>query len=481
MEAKNIYEMIESSVQHFHGRPAISYKAGKKLVTKNYEDVYRDIRHMAGWLESHHWAGKRAALVGAMDYEWAVAYLALLYTGSVIMSMNYTQEVSGLEEELQLLKPDVLLYGKIDDAQKAWAEYVTSAETASMYAAGKDDCPETTKVYDLNPDLPACVLFTTGSTGKKKGVMLAQKNMIALCASAEFAYNGIQHDKGMAPVPNYHLMKLGSIISMFSMGIEQYITSNTKRTLKDIHEQKPSFIQAVPLVLEALRHILENDPSEGTVTDKFCQFNGHLHTVSVGGSFSDPTTIDFFENLGVHIISGYGMTEAVVITNERDGRKKKGSVGEVTPGVRIRIVDGEVQVGGQSVMLGYYNDPAATEAVFNHGWLKTGDLGYVDAEGYLYLTGRKKNLIILANGENVSPEELERQLRESPMIAEAVVREKDGHLHAEVQAADGADRGAIDTYIQEMNRKNLLCKRIVSWEFRTTPFEQINAMKIRRD
>ena len=89
--------------------------------------------------------------------------------------------------------------------------------------------------------------------------------------------------------------------------------------------------------------------------------------VSVGGSFSDPKTIDFFENLGVHIISGYGMTEAVVITNERDGRKKKGSVGEVTPGVYIRITDGEVQVSGQSVMLGYYGDPASTEAVFDDG------------------------------------------------------------------------------------------------------------------
>ena len=311
--------------------------------------------------------------------------------------------------------------------------------------------------------------------------MLAQKNMMALCASAEFAYDGVRFDKGMAPVPNYHLMKLGSIISMFSNGIEQYITSNTKRTLKDIHEQKPAFIQAVPLVLEALRNILENDTSEGTIAEKFQKFNGHLHTVSVGGSFSDPKTIDFFEDLGVHIISGYGMTEAVVITNERAGRKKKGSVGEVTPGVHIRIVDGEVQVSGQSVMLGYYKDQAATDEVFEDGWLKTGDLGYVDDEGYLYLTGRKKNLIILANGENVSPEELEGQLRKCPMISEALVKEKDGHLHAEVQSVENAVTADIDDYIRDMNRKNVLCKRIVSWELRETPFEKINAMKIRRN
>ena len=481
MKAKNIYEMIENAVQEFHGRPAISYKEHRQLVTKNYEVVYEDIQKTAGWLKMHHWSGKKVALVGAMDYEWAVVYLTLLYTGSVIMTMNYTQDVSDLETEFQLLKPDVLLYGKIDDNQKLWAEQMTEAETASMYEIRQAALPEVTQKYELDPDLPACVLFTTGSTGKKKGVMLAQKNMVALCASAEFAYNGVKHEKGMAPVPNYHLMKLGSIISMFSNGIEQYISSNTKRTLKDIHEQKPDFIQAVPLVLEALRNILENDTSEGTIAEKFQKFDDRLQTVSVGGSFSDPKTIDFFENLGVHIISGYGMTEAVVITNERDGRKKKGSVGEVTPGVYIRITDGEVQVSGQSVMLGYYGDPASTEAVFDDGWLKTGDLGYVDEEGYLYLTGRKKNLIILANGENVSPEELEGQLKKCPLVEEAVVREKAGHLHAEIQTVNGADYTALGTYIQDMNRKNVLCKRIVSWELRKTPFERINGMKIRRN
>jgi len=481
VKAKNIYEMIENAVQDFRGRPAISYKENRQLLTKNYEDVYEDIQRTAGWLEAHHWTGKKVALVGAMDYEWAIIYLTLLYTGSVIMTMNYTQEVSDLETEFRLLKPDVLLYGKIDEKQRAWAKQLAEAETASMYQIREAPLPDIPKKYELDLDLPACVLFTTGSTGKKKGVMLAQRNMIALCASAEFAYHGVKHEKGMAPVPNYHLMKLGSMISMFSNGIEQYLASNTKRTLKDIHEQKPDFIQAVPLVLEALRNILENDTSEGSIADKFQKFNGRLQTVSVGGSFSDPKTIDFFEDLGVHIISGYGMTEAVVITNEREGRKKKGSVGEVTPGVYIRIVDGEIQVSGQSVMLGYYEDPAATETVFEDGWLKTGDLGYVDDEGYLYLTGRKKNLIILANGENVSPEELEGQLKKNQLIEEAVVREKDGHLHAEIQAAEGADHATLDAYIQEMNRKNILCKRIVTWELRETPFEKINGMKIRRN
>ena len=105
----------------------------------------------------------------------------------------------------------------------------------------------------------------------------------------------------------------------------------------------------------------------------------------------------------------------------------------------------------------------------------------MDDEGYLYLTGRKKNLIILANGENVSPEELEGQLRKCPMISDALVREKDGHLHAEVQSVENAVTADIDDYIRDMNRKNVLCKRIVSWELRETPFEKINAMKIRRN
>lgn len=484
---KNVCEIIEAAAKKHQAKAAFSFKENKRLQTRTFEQTYQDIQNAAGWLQENQWIGKKAALVGAMDYDWAVCFMALLYTGSAVIPMNYTQNIEELQEDLDYLEPDVLLYGKLDPIQTQWAKNTLRVKSAAIYEAREWPKGEAKLDFSSTPSKQlACVLFTTGSMGKKKAVMLSQENMAAICDGAAFAINAKKHTKEIAPVPNFHLMKIASIISMYSMGIEQYISSNSKRILKDIQEQKPSVVQTVPLIMEAIRSLLEEGSGAEASATKMQEFDKNLRTFSVGGSFSNSETIAFFERLGINVIAGYGMTEAGVISNIREGRKKPGSVGEIPPGTEVRIADGEIEVRGRNVMLGYYKDPEATKELFDNGWLKTGDLGYVDEEGYLFLTGRKKNLIILDNGENVSPEELEEKLEKCPYIREVLVKEKNGHLHAEVFADTETERPpeelkeAINDFIQDMNRKNVMCKRIVSWSLRDTPFEKINSLKIKR-
>lgn len=483
---QNGYGLMKVAAEMYAKKPAFSFLEKKKLQVKTFAQVDQDIRCVAGWFQKNGWVGKKIALVGATEYEWVVCFLAVLYSGSVVIPLNYTESVAELQTDLEHLEPELLLYGKLDPEQTDWARHVVkSAESIHAVGIGEETSPQL-DFSAVSPQAPACILFTTGSTGKKKGVVLSQENMVSICEGAAFAIDAKKHKKEISPLPNFHLMKIATIVSLYGMGMEHYINRNSKRTLKDIEEQKPSAIQIVPLTMEAIRKKLEEDPSKGTVREKLRQFDENLKTISVGGAFSNPETIAFFEDLGIDVLTAYGMTEAGVISSQREGRKKQGSVGEIVPGVELRIVDGEILVRGRNVMLGYYKDPEGTKAVLGDGWVHTGDLGYVDEEGFLFLTGRKKNLIILANGENVSPEELEEKLSECPDIQEALVKEKDGHLHAEIYAGESElpmkqRREEINRFIQTMNRENVMYKRIVSWGLRDTPFEKLNSMKIKRN
>ena len=162
-------------------------------------------------------------------------------------------------------------------------------------------------------------------------------------------------------------------------------------------------------------------------------FGGNLRIICSGGAYLDPDYVDKFKEYGITILQGYGMTEcSPVISTNLEWENKKGSVGKLLPNCEAKVVDEEIWVRGSSVMQGYYKMPEQTAETLEDGWLKTGDLGYVDEDDFVYITGRRKNLIILANGENVSPEELENQLSRSALVKEILVREKDKVIEAEI-------------------------------------------------
>ena len=218
-------------------------------------------------------------------------------------------------------------------------------------------------------------------------------------------------------------------------------------------------------------------------------FGGNLKTICSGGAYLDPEYIDRFADYGITILQGYGMTEcSPVISTNLAWDNKKGSVGKLLPNCEAKVVDDELWVRGSSVMMGYYKMPEETAETLEDGWLKTGDLGYVDEDRFVYITGRKKNLIILANGENVSPEEVENELCQKDLVKEILVREKERVIEAEIfpdyEYAKKKNIRDIKENLQQIidafNEKMPVYKRIHSLIVREKEFEKTTAKKIKR-
>ena len=218
-------------------------------------------------------------------------------------------------------------------------------------------------------------------------------------------------------------------------------------------------------------------------------FGGKLKTICSGGAYLDPDYVDRFAEYGITILQGYGMTEcAPVISNNLEWDNRKGSVGKLLPNCEGKIVDNEIWIKGSSVMQGYYKMPEQTAETLEDGWLKTGDLGYIDEDNYVYITGRKKNLIILANGENVSPEEIENQIIKDDLVKEIIVRDKDKVIQAEIfpdyEYAEAAGISDIPAKLQEVldayNSDAPLYRRVLDLVVRETEFEKNTSKKIKR-
>lgn len=253
---------------------------------------------------------------------------------------------------------------------------------------------------------------------------------------------------------------------------------------------KPEIVLLVPLVIESIYGKLRD---AGNLMPKKmvakAAFGGNLKTICSGGAYLDPDYVERFKEYGITILQGYGMTEcSPVISTNLEWDNKTGSVGKLLPNCEAKIVDEEIWVRGTSVMQGYYKMQEETDQALEDGWLKTGDLGYVDEDNFLYITGRRKNLIILSNGENVSPEELENQLSRSDLVKEVLVREKDKVIEAEIFPDYEYARkrhvkdieGGLRELIDEFNKDMPVYKRIYSLIVREAEFEKTPSKKIKR-
>ncbi len=214
-----------------------------------------------------------------------------------------------------------------------------------------------------------------------------------------------------------------------------------------------------------------------------------LHTICSGGAYLNPELIDLFEKYGITILQGYGMTEcAPVISTNLSWDIRKDTVGKLMPNCEAKTVDKELWVRGSSVMQGYYKMPKETEETLTDGWLRTGDLGYVDEDNYIHLTGRLKNLIITKNGENVSPEELENKIGSSRLVQEILVRDAQGVIEAEIfpdyeyaQKKEISDmKAALQELIDDYNKEAPAHKKVYSLKVRETEFDKTPSKKIKR-
>jgi len=369
--------------------------------------------------------------------------------------------------------------------------------------------------HEIEPQATAALLYTSGTTGKPKGVMLSHRNL-ASDAVAACQHVGI-FGNNMLVLPLHHSFGfVAAVCSMLLKGSEICISSSLKRTVSDLTKFKPSNMFLVPLFVETFyKKIWETAKKQGK--DKLLKrmigvsnvllkagidvrrllfssiitsLGGNLKLIVSGGAPLDVKYVEGFRDIGINILNGYGITEcSPIVSVNRNEYYRDGSVGLVLPCCEVKIAapdedgHGDICVKGDSVMQGYYGNEQATSETFDGEWFITGDIGYMDEDGFLYISGRRKNLIILNNGKNVYPEEIEEELLHIEYIKEAVVYAEDNTIIAEVyldteKMPDCA--GLLDQDIINLNKTLPVYKNIGKTRIRDVEFPKTTTKKIKR-
>ena len=478
--------LVEESAQNFPDNVAISYKdkpSDKEVKQVLFTQWRDDVRHLGTALIARGLREENIAIVGENSYGWCCAFFGVMAIGSVTVPVDKELPVEDIDGIISTTACKAVIYGKaaeekikelLEKGGLKSAELLVSIEPESnikaelagekklisiaeleaegekLYKGGDNSYYD----YKIDVNRLASIVFTSGTTGKGKGVMLSQAN---ICLDMTLGmYNFDITRKTLHVLPPHHTF--GSTVNYvghLSQGCEVYISSGLKHVSDEIREQQPTHLILVPAFLEVMNRKIwttaRKTGKEGLLktmmkvsdalrkigidlrkklfSSVLSAFGGKLELVICGGAKLDEEIIRTFDSLGITILNGYGITEcSPLISANRNKYQKPGSVGTPILACRVKIDnpdengEGEICVKGPNVMLGYYNNPEATAEVFDKdGFFHTGDYGRLDEEGWIYITGRKKNLIILSNGKNVYPEEIEADLQKVEGVSEVVV------------------------------------------------------------
>ncbi len=476
IEFKDIKGIIYNSAKQYAQNIAfvIKHKKGEDVTYENitFKKLLQDINAFGTKLYDLGLKGKRIALVGRNRYEWAVAHLANLLGGIVSVPLDKELQVDELESCLERSKADVVVFDEkyIENIkeikkrgntnlqkyicmskQEGYEDFWTLKKQGEVLL--KQGEKEYTKAK-IDEDKMAILLFTSGTTSKSKAVMLSQNNIASNVYSMLLVEDLQPTDSNLAFLPYHHIFGSTCMVVMLAAGIKTAFPDGLRYVAQNLKEYKVSVFVGVPLLVEAIYKNVEKAIEKQGKTKliavvkkvsnglRKCHIDvrrklfkqvleglgGHLRFVISGGAPLDKKVAQGFDELGIQVAQGYGLTEtAPVIAAENYKKKKYGSIGVPLENVQVEIVNkdengiGELRVKGPNVMLGYYENEEATKAVLQDGWFYTGDLGYFDKQGYIFLTGRKKDMIVLKNGKKVFPDELEVLINRLDLVEECLV------------------------------------------------------------
>ena len=503
-EYSTITEMLDKTSVDRDGQ--LLFLEEKKNGQRITFDRWRqDLLETAGRFQQH--SAKHIGVVCDLTYECILCMYGVIVAGKVLVSLEADLTGETLERYVEKADIDLLLYhdGMID-GDIACCETIRIPDFFAIPVEALKKWPQ------WEGSRNACIFFTSGTEGEPYGVLLTQRNLAFINS-----YSGYHHlnrsPRILVYLPLYHVFSFAALTVCIHDGCQIHLSRSIKYLAQDLQKVRPDLLTTVPMVNELLYSKIRKGIDDSGMGKKIYDlvrlsnglrrigidlrtplfrklresFGGIPQLIITSGSAASLTSMEFFDDFGIVILQVYGMTETTVaVSSNTLERNRKGSVGQPLWFNQVRIRDGEIQIRGDNIMKGYYKAPQATERAFDDGWLRTGDLGYFGEDGYLYITGRKKNLIILDSGENVSPEELEKQLLQSSWIKEVVVGERNKRIHAQIIAQPQPDmdedgmKKAIQERIDELNCQNPVYKRIVSWELRKEPFEKTSSLKIRR-
>ena len=477
----NYREILDYASKNYSNNIAYKYKENieekpAKYVEKKYSQVVKDVKALATALLDLGFKGKRIALIGENRYEWVISYLAVTCGGMVIAPLDKAlpdKEITSLlkrsevdavifeekhEELFKKLKEDkdINLNTLICINKKEEEKEIINFQ--QLLEKGRKLIKEKSKLYDevkVDSDGMSIMLFTSGTTDSAKIVMLSQNNVCSNMYAYQTHFRIREDDTLLSFLPIHHTFECSiTILYGFYSGATVAFCDGLRYIQANLKEYEVSIFVAVPLVLETMyKKITKAIADQGktklinTMTKisntllkahidirkiVFKQiidnFGGKLRMVLYGAASLDKDTIIGLNNFGINSIQGYGLTEtSPVLTAEAENRHKPGSIGYPLDNVEIKIDNpdkegvGEILAKGPNIMLGYYKNEKKTKEAFKDGWFRTGDYGYIDDDGFIFMTGRKNDIIVLRNGKNVYPQELEFLISKLPYVAECMV------------------------------------------------------------
>lgn len=448
----------------------------QKIIEVTYHDFKKDIDSLGTKLIDMGFQGKRIAIIAPNRYEWCVSYLAIETAGIIVVPLDKALPENEIESLIIRSKVDAVIFA---DKYLGIFKKIKEEKTSNLkeyicmdFPTTQDDILsyreliEQGKVLlekgdirlsqvEIDPNAMSIMLFTSGTTSIAKAVMLSQGNICANIYAIGCVCKVVKEDTFLSFLPLHHTFESTCTFLYGSFcGITIAFCDGLRYVVSNLKDYEVTGIVSVPLMLEAMyKKIKKGIEEQGktklvAVMSKVCNFllkfgidirrkvfkqildqlGGHLRVIICGAAPLEKATIEGLSNLGINLLQGYGLTEtSPVLAAENDKFKRPGSCAFSMPNVEIKIDQpnengvGEIIAKGPSVMLGYYENEEATKEVLKDGWFHTGDLGYLDQDGCLFITGRKKDVIVLKNGKNIYPQELEILISKLPYVAENIV------------------------------------------------------------
>ena len=548
-EVTNFKQMLYRSGDIYRARTAFKLKdKDGNIISITYGDFKNDVVNLGTTLIKKGYLNKRIAVIGKNSYKWCVSYLAAsivgivvpidkeLHTDDVINFMNVSQcvavlgddkNISSVLDNIQKVENPDTLFISFDSKDNKNSFDNLLSEGKKIYEAGFTDFDK----IEVDPDELRILLFTSGTTGNAKGVCLSQRNICSNILSTYGIVKVKRSDLFFSVLPLHHTYEctLGFLLPIYS-GASIAHCEGLRYIAKNMAEFHPSVILCVPLLLEKLhKNIIKSMnkslpakyvKSDGNpyhdlplILKKIVRtkvkntLGGRLRVFIVGAAAVNPNIAADFRSLKLNTLQGYGLTEcSPLVAGNTDFFQRDDSAGLPIPNVEYKIENpndegvGEIIVKGPNVMLGYYEDDARTKETIVDGWFHTGDLGRIDENGYLYITGRCKSVIVTKNGKNIYPEEVEAHLNDNPLIAESLVSgiQKENDDETYVNAQIYPNIGAITEYLKgsvptkeevwkivsdavaNVNKNLPNYKHIKSFIIRDKEFEKTTTQKVKR-
>ncbi len=521
----NVRELLDMTADKYGERTAfkIKHKNGRDVTYTDitYSILKDQVSRVGSYLIDNNLRGKRIAVIGKNCYEWMLVYLSVLSIDSVIVPLDSGLFADEILEQLERSEAEAIFYTEMfeqalsgkEDIVKIRMDNESFREVASGY--------KKTAEYDnitIDTEKMSILLFTSGTTSQSKAVMLSQRNIISNVHGLNKWEKFYETDVNMAILPFHHTFGVIQVVLFLTNGMCNVFCEGL-RIAQCLTEYGVTVLVCVPRILEEIQLAVMKKlkkagkletVEKGIKISKFLKkfgidirrklfkqiidgLGGGLRLVIVGAAACKSDNQKWFNDIGVLTIQGYGLTESSpVISAENPENMRLGSVGKALPGVDVKIVDknedgiGEIVAKGENIMLGYYKYNG--ESPVKDGYLHTGDMGYIDKNGFIFITGRKKNVIVLNNGKNVFPEELEALLGECDAVKECIVlndkKEDKDCIHAKIvyntdYSADEAEE-KIKAFIENLNEKLVSYKHIKTYSLQEEELQKTSTLKIKR-